>query len=119
MAQTDQIDPHQSARSPAGHVDPAARGPLLLLLMALVHVAGLGGGTGSMLTRMGRHRPLTEVQGDQGVNGVQLQGLADVLMRYRVMMLLIVHVIVDVDLHRLDLDIAVSLRGQRPQGGLH
>lgn len=50
--------------------------------------------------------------------GVQFQGLADLLVWYRVVVLLMLHVVVDVDINRLDIDIAIGVAGQGPQRGL-
>ena len=67
---------------------------------------------------MAGHGPALEVQLDEGVAGVQFQALAHVLMRHRVMMLLVLDVIVDVDLHGLDVDVLIRLSGQGAQHGL-
>ena len=53
-----------------------------------------------------------EVERDQRVTGVQFQCLAHVLVWNRVVMLLVVHVVVDIDLDRLDIDIAVGVARQ-------
>ena len=67
---------------------------------------------------MGGHRLLAEVECDQRVAGVQFQGLAYVLMRHRVVVCLVLHVVVDIDLDRLDVDVAVGVAGQRFERGL-
>ena len=61
-----------------------------------------------MLAWMGRNGLALEVQADQRLTGVQLQLFTDSLMGYRVVMVLILHVIIDVDLHGLDIDIGVG-----------
>ena len=67
---------------------------------------------------MGGDLALPEGHGDQVFAGVQLQGFADVLVGNGVAMALVLDVVVDVDLDRLDLDEAVGVARQRPQGGL-
>ncbi len=61
---------------------------------------------------MGGHRLLAEVQCDQRPAGVQLQGFTHVLMRDRVVMFLVRHVVVDIDLDRLDVDLVVGVTGK-------
>ena len=94
------------------------RCPLLVFLVVLGHVGRFGGPAGLVLAGMRGHRLLAEVERDQGVAGVQLQGLTHVVVRDRVVMLLVLHVVVDIDLHRLDIDVTVGLTGQGSEGGL-
>ena len=66
---------------------------------------------------MHRHPAALAVDLDQGVGGVQLQFLADIRMRHRVQVALVVDVIVDVDLDRLDCGVAVGVGRQRLECG--
>jgi hypothetical protein len=66
---------------------------------------------------MGGDLALPEVEADQVLAGVQLQGFADVLVGNGVVVALVLDVVVDVDLDRLDLDEAVGVARQRPEGG--
>lgn len=91
------------------------RCPLLLFLMALGHVGRLGRGAGLVLAWMRGPLSLPEVEGDQGVTGMQLQCFTDVLVRYRVVVPAVLYVIVDIDLDRFDLDITIGVYGQRLQ----
>ena len=72
---------------------------------------GFSGGSSVVFAWMRGDLALPEGQGNQSVTGVQLKSLTNVLMRYRVVMLLILHVIVDVDLDRFDIYISVWMLG--------
>ena len=80
------------------------------------HVSGFGGHPGTPGTDVRGHRLGPEVERDQGIAGVQFEALAHVLVRYRVMMLLILHVVIDIDLDRLDIDITVRMPRQGLEG---
>ena len=56
---------------------------------------------------------LPEVEFNQGVGGVQFEFLPDELVRYGVVMPLIVHVVVDMDGNRLNVDVVPGLWRQR------
>ena len=84
--------------------------------MARGHVGGFRGHPGTVGPDMRGHRLGPEVERDQRVTGVQLEALTHVLVRYRVMMLLILHVVVDIDFDRLDIDITVRMPRQRLEG---
>ena len=62
-----------------------------------------------MGARMRRYQLLAEVDLHQRVAGMQLELLTDVLVRDRIVMLLVLYVIVDVDLDRLDVNVAIRL----------
>lgn len=66
----------------------------------------IGGDTRHMLAGVSRHQALPEVHLDQRVTGMPFQPFPNVLMRYRVVMVLILNVVVDVHLDRL----AVAVR---------
>ncbi len=59
-----------------------------MLAVTFGHMPRFGGHAGSVFARMGRYRLLAEVDLHQRVTGMQLKLLTNVLMRYRVVMLL-------------------------------
>ena len=67
---------------------------------------------------MGGDLALPEVHADQVLAGMQFQGFADVLVGHGVVMALVLNVVVDVDLDRLDLDEAVGVARQWPESRL-
>lgn len=82
------------------------RGPLLVMAVALRHMLCRGTVTRMKTSRMaGDHLPLRPDL-KQVVEGMEFHRFTDVLMRYRVMMLLIFDVIIDIDLRFFD--VAVS-----------
>ena len=94
------------------------RCPLLLGLVALGHVCRIRRKARCVLARVCRHQLSSEVSFHQRVTGVEFELLADVLMGYRVAVLFVLDVIVDIDLDRLDGHIPVGLAGERLQGRL-
>lgn len=84
-----------------GPLFQACRCPLVMLAVCLGHVRRIGCHAGMVFSRMRADQPCLEVDLHHLVACVQLQLLAHVLVGYRVVMLLILHVVVDVDLHHL------------------
>ena len=80
-----------------------------MLLMTLWHVGEHSGCARSVTAGMSGHFLLAEVQINQVITSVQFQSLSYVLVGNRIVMLLILHVIVDVDLYRLDSHVAVRV----------
>lgn len=91
--------------------------PLLLSPVARWHVGRVGGKAWPVLARVRGDELPSEVGFHQGLAGVQFQPLPHVLVRHRVVVVLVLHVVVDIDLYRLDVPIAVRLARQRPECG--
>ena len=91
-------------------------GPLLLRPVAFGHVGGLRGEAVAVAPRVGGDAALAEVQFNQGVGGVYLDPLADILVRHGVVMLLVLDVVIDMDGRRLDVDVLVGVGRQGRQG---
>ena len=91
----------------------AAGGPVLLRPVALGHVGRVGREAVAVAAGMGGDAALPEVEFNQGVGGVQFEFLPDELVRYGVVMPLIVHVVVDMDGNRLNVDVVPGLWRQR------
>ena len=73
--------------------------------------AGCSGEPGPVLARVCGDPLLPEVEFDQRFTGVQVQLLAHVLVRHRVIMVPILDMVVDIDGHRFDDDVAVGVPG--------
>jgi hypothetical protein len=80
-----------------------------MLTVAFGHMPGLGGHARAELARMGGDQLLMEVELHKRVADMHLKAFTDVLMGHRVVVVLVVDVVVDVDLDCLDVDVAIGL----------
>ena len=103
---------HVRTELPGPAFEPFGR-PLLLCPVALGHVGRIGGEAVAVPARMGGDAALVEVEFNQGVGRVQFKFLPDELVRHGVIMPLIVHVVVDMDGDRLNVDVVPGLWRQR------
>ena len=94
-----------------GPAQQALGGPLVLCPMACGHVRRVSGEPGPVLARVGGDPLLPEVEFDQRFTGVQVQLLAHVLVRHRVIMVPILDMVINVDRDRFDDDVAVGVPG--------
>ena len=101
-----------------GPVLEPSRVPLLLLAMTRGHVTGLGGHAWPIGPGMTGDLLLAKVELDEVLTGVQLDLLTDILVRDRVVVLIELDVVVDVDLAAANVDIRVRVLGQRFERGL-
>jgi len=92
-----------------GPVLETAGGPLLLFAMPGGHVTGLGGGARPVTSGMTRHLALSEVNLYQMITGPDFHRLAHLLVRHRVMMLVELDVVIDIDPATPDLDVLIKL----------
>ena len=79
--------------------------------MACGHMGRVSGEPGPVLARVGGDPLLPEVEFDQRFTGVQVQLLAHVLVRHRVIMVPILDMVINVDRDRFDGDVAVGVPG--------
>ena len=101
---------HRRSHLP-GPAQQALGGPLVLCPMACGHVGRVSGEPGPVLARVGGDPLLPEVEFDQRFTGVQVQLLAHILVRHRVIMVPILDMVVDIDRDRFDGDVAVGVPG--------
>ena len=94
-----------------GPAQQALGGPLVLCPMACGHMGRVSGESGPVLARVRGNPLLPEVEFDQRFTGVQVQLLAHILVRHRVIMVPILDMVVDIDGHRFDGDVAVGVPG--------
>lgn len=73
------------------------------------HVTGLGGGARPVTSGMTRHLALSEVNLYQMITGPDFHRLAHLLVRHRVMMLVELDVVIDIDPATPDLDVLIKL----------
>lgn len=101
-----------------GPVLETPRGPLLLFSMPGKHMTGFGGGARPVTPWVTCHLALPEVDLHQMIAGLDFHLLAHVLVRYRVMMLVELDVVIDIDPATPDLDVLIGLFRQGTQGWL-
>jgi len=86
-----------------------------MLGVFLRHVCGIGCGAGVKFTDMGRDALVMKINFQQVLAGMNFYRLADAMMRDRVQVLIVLDVIIDSDLGRLDIDKLIGLFWQRIQ----
>ena len=102
---------HRRSQFP-GPEHQALGGPLVLWPMACEHVGRVSGEPGPVLARVGGDPLLPTIEFDQRFTGVQVRLLVHVMVRYRVIMVPILDMVINVERDRFDGDVPVGVPGQ-------
>lgn len=82
-----------------------------MLLMFSGHMSRRGTHAWSVLSGMASNGFIVEVQRQQRIAGMHINTFADQVMGYRVEMVVILDVVINIDLHGFDIGVFVSLIG--------